>query len=81
MGKIAGCEVTEGVVRKNIKVRLLRDNVVIHEGDLSTLKHHQQEVNEVKEGSECGISLVNYEDIKEDDIIECFNVKTELPKL
>ena len=81
VGKIAGCEVTEGVVRKNIKVRLLRDNVVIHEGDLSTLKHHQQEVNEVKEGSECGISLVNYEDIKEDDIIECFNVKTELPKL
>ena len=42
---------------------------------------YSQEVNEVKEGSECGISLVNYEDIKEDDIIECFNVKTELPKL
>ena len=81
VGKIAGCEVTEGVVRKNIKVRLLRDNVVIHEGDLSTLKHHQQEVNEVKEGSECGIALANYEDIKEDDIIECFDVKTELPKL
>ena len=54
---------------------------VIHEGDLSTLKHHQQEVNEVKEGSECGIALANYEDIKEDDIIECFDVKTELPKL
>ena len=81
VGKIAGCEVTEGVVRKNIKVRLLRDNVVIHEGDLSTLKHHQQEVNEVKEGSECGIALANYEDIKEGDIIECFDVKTELPKL
>ena len=81
VGKIAGCEVTEGVVRKNIKVRLLRDNVVIHEGDLATLKHHQQEVNEVKEGTECGISLVNYEDLKEEDIIECFDVKTEKPSL
>ena len=81
VGKIAGCEITEGVVKKNIKVRLLRDNVVIHEGDLATLKHHQKEVDEVKEGTECGMSLVNYEDIKEDDLIECFEIKTEIPTL
>ena len=60
---------------------MLRDNVVIHEGDLATLKHHQQEVDEVKEGTECGISIVNYEDLKENDVIECFDIKTETPKL
>ena len=81
VGKIAGCEITEGVVKKNIKVRLLRDNVVVHEGDLATLKHHQKEVDEVKEGTECGMSLVNYEDIKEGDLIECFEIKTEIPTL
>jgi len=81
VGKIAGCEITEGVVKKNIKVRLLRDNVVIHEGDLATLKHHQKEVAEVKEGMECGMALLNYEDLKEDDIIECFELKTEIPVL
>ena len=81
VGKIAGCEITEGVVKRNIKVRLLRDNVVIHEGDLATLKHHQKEVDEVKEGTECGMSLVNYEDIKEGDLIECFEIKTEIPTL
>ena len=81
VGKIAGCEVTEGVVKKNIRVRLLRENVVIHEGDLATLKHHQKEVDEVKEGTECGMSLANYEDIKEGDLIECFEIKTEIPTL
>ena len=81
VGKIAGCEITEGVVKRNIKVRLLRDNVVMHEGDLATLKHHQKEVDEVKEGTECGMSLVNYEDIKEGDLIECFEIKTEIPTL
>ena len=77
VGKIAGCEVTEGTVRKGAKVRLLRDNVVIHEGDLSTLKHHQNEVKEVKQGVECGMSLANYDNIKEGDIIECFEIKSE----
>ena len=81
VGKIAGCEITEGVVKKNIKVRLLRENVVIHEGDLATLKHHQKEVDEVKEGTECGMSLANYEDIKEGDLIECFEIKTEIPTI
>ena len=77
VGKIAGCEVTEGTVKKGAKVRLLRDNVVIHEGDLSTLKHHQNEVKEVKQGVECGMSIVNYDNIKEGDLIECFEIKFE----
>ena len=77
VGKIAGCEVTEGTVKKGAKVRLLRDNVVIHEGDLSTLKHHQNEVKEVKQGVECGMSLANYDNIKEGDLIECFEIKSE----
>ena len=78
IGKIAGCEVTEGIVKKGAKVRLLRDNVVIHEGDLSTLKHHQNEVNEVKQGVECGMSLLNYNNIKEGDLIECYEIKSEM---
>ena len=57
------------------------ENVVIHEGDLATLKHHQKEVDEVKEGTECGMSLANYEDIKEGDLIECFEIKTEIPTI
>jgi translation initiation factor IF-2 len=77
VGKIAGCEVTEGTVKKGAKVRLLRDNVVVHEGDLSTLKHHQNEVKEVKQGVECGMSLANYDNIKEGDLIECFEIKSE----
>ena len=81
IGKIAGCEVTEGIVKRGAKVRLLRDNVVIHEGDLSTLKHHQNEVNEVKEGVECGMSLLNYDNIKEGDLIECFEIKSEARSL
>ena len=81
IGKIAGCEVTEGVVKRGAKVRLLRDNVVIHEGDLSTLKHHQNEVSEVKQGVECGMSLLNYDNIKEGDLIECFEIKSEARSL
>ena len=81
IGKIAGCEVIEGVVKRGAKVRLLRDNVVIHEGDLSTLKHHQNEVSEVKQGVECGMSLLNYDNIKEGDWIECFEIKSEARSL
>ena len=81
IGKIAGCEVTEGIVKRGAKVRLLRDNVVIHEGDLSTLKHHQNEVSEVKQGVECGMSLLNYDNIKEGDLIECFEIKSEARSL
>ncbi|USO02045.1 MAG: translation initiation factor IF-2 [Alphaproteobacteria bacterium] len=70
-GKIAGCMVTEGIVQRGAKVRLLRDNVVIHEGKLKTLKRFKDEVKEVKHGYECGMAFENYDDIKEGDVIEC----------
>jgi translation initiation factor IF-2 len=73
-GKIAGSFVTDGLLRRNARVRLLRDNVVIHEGILKTLKRFKEDTKEVKSGFECGISLENYEDIKEKDMIECFEV-------
>ncbi len=81
VGKVAGCRVNEGVVRRGSKVRLLRDNVVIHEGKLSTLKHFKDEVREVRQGSECGMSFENYNDLKERDIIECFDVQEVAPTL
>jgi translation initiation factor IF-2 len=74
-GKVAGCRVTEGVVRRGSGVRLLRDNVVIHEGTLSTLKRFKDEVAEVKQGMECGMAFANYQDIREGDQIECFQVE------
>jgi len=76
-GKIAGCMVTIGAVKRGAKVRLLRDDVVIHEGTLKTLKRFKDEVREVKEGMECGMAFENYEDIREKDIIECFEVISE----
>ncbi len=81
VGKVAGCRVNEGVVRRGAKVRLLRDNVVIHEGKLSTLKHFKDEVREVRQGSECGMSFENYNDIREGDVIECFDVQEVAPTL
>ena len=75
VGKIAGCEVTEGLVRTGAKVRLLRDNVVLHEGQMSTLKRHKDDVREVKEGLECGIGIERYQDIKEGDVLELFEAK------
>jgi translation initiation factor IF-2 len=74
-GKVAGCRVTEGIVRRGSGVRLLRDNVVIHEGTLSTLKRFKDEVAEVKQGMECGMAFQNYQDIREGDQIECFQVE------
>src|SRR3954463_1651016 len=71
-GKVAGCMVTEGVVRRGAKVRLLRDNVVIHEGSLKTLKRFKDEVREVREGFECGMALENYENTRVGDTMECF---------
>jgi translation initiation factor IF-2 len=67
--------VTEGVVRRGCGVRLLRDNVVIHEGKLSTLKRFKDEVREVKSGMECGMGFESYQDIREGDQIECFVVE------
>jgi len=75
VGKVAGCMVTEGVVRRGAKVRLLRDNVVIHEGALKTLKRFKDEVREVREGYECGMAFENYENIQQGDVIECFEME------
>ena len=72
VGKIAGCIVTEGVARRSAGVRLLRDNVVIHEGTLKTLKRFKDEVAEVQSGQECGMAFESYEDIRPDDVIEIF---------
>jgi translation initiation factor IF-2 len=81
VGNVAGCMVSIGVVKRGAKVRLLRDDVVIHEGTLKTLKRHQDEVKEVKEGMECGMAFENYDDIKEGDVIECFEVVEEARKV
>ena len=72
VGKVAGCIVTEGVARRSAGVRLLRDDVVIHEGTLKTLKRFKDEVPEVQSGQECGMAFENYEDIRNDDVIEIF---------
>jgi translation initiation factor IF-2 len=76
IGKVAGCRVTEGKVERGAKVRLIRDNVVIHEGTLSTLKRFKDEVREVPAGQECGMAFANYQDIRQGDVIECFTVET-----
>ncbi|MDB5540968.1 MAG: infB [Devosia sp.] len=75
VGKVAGCQVTEGIVERGAGVRLLRDNVVIHEGKLKTLKRFKDEVKEVAVGQECGMAFENYEDIRAGDVIECFRVE------
>jgi translation initiation factor IF-2 len=75
VGKVAGCMVTEGIVKRGGKVRLLRDNVVIHEGTLKTLKRFKDEVREVREGFECGMAFENYDNIEKGDVIECFEVE------
>ena len=76
VGKVAGCRVTEGIVERGAGVRLLRDNVVIHQGKLKTLKRFKDEVKEVQTGQECGMAFENYEDIRQGDVIECFRVET-----
>ncbi|MBV1693425.1 MAG: translation initiation factor IF-2 [Hyphomicrobiales bacterium] len=75
-GKVAGCVVTEGKVERGAKVRLLRDRVVIHEGTLAILKRFKDDVREVPAGQECGMAFANYQDIREGDEIECFQVET-----
>ena len=75
VGKVAGCRVTEGTVKRGCGVRLLRDDVVIHEGKLKTLKRFKDEVPEVTSGMECGMAFEKYEDIREGDKIECFEVE------
>jgi translation initiation factor IF-2 len=73
-GKIAGSFVTDGLVKRSARVRLLRDNVVIHDGVLKTLRRFKDDVKEVKSGFECGIAFENYEDIKEHDMVECYEI-------
>ncbi|MET0942912.1 MAG: translation initiation factor IF-2 [Mesorhizobium sp.] len=75
VGKVAGCRVTEGKVERGAGVRLIRDNVVIHEGKLKTLKRFKDEVAEVPAGQECGMAFENYEDIRAGDVIECYRVE------
>jgi translation initiation factor IF-2 len=75
VGKVAGCEVIEGTVRRGAKARLLRDDVVVHEGILGKLKHFKDDAREVRSGSECGIGLENYQDYHEGDIIEAYEVE------
>ncbi|MGB0720108.1 MAG: translation initiation factor IF-2, partial [Bdellovibrionales bacterium] len=77
VGKVAGCMVTLGMVKRGVRVRLLRDDVVIHEGTLKTLQRFKDEVKEVKEGTECGMAFEAYDDIKQGDIIECYDVIEE----
>ena len=81
VGKVAGCMVTEGLVKRGAKIRLLRDNVVIHDGNLGQLKRFKDDVKEVKEGYECGMSFENYNDIQVGDYIECYEIETIAAKL
>ena len=75
IGKVAGCLVQDGRVERGASVRLIRDNVVIHEGKLSTLKRFKDEVKEVPSGQECGMAFENYQDMRAGDIIECYRVE------
>jgi translation initiation factor IF-2 len=76
VGKVAGCRVTDGTVERGANVRLIRDNVVVHEGKLSTLKRFKDEVKEVASGQECGMAFENYGDMRPGDVIECYRVET-----
>jgi translation initiation factor IF-2 len=76
VGKVAGCRVTDGTVERGANVRLIRDNVVVHEGKLSTLKRFKDEVKEVASGQECGMAFENYGDMRAGDVIECYRIET-----
>lgn len=80
-GKVGGCYVTDGIIKRGAGVRLLRDSIVIHEGKLKTLKRFKDDVKEVKENFECGMAFENYEDIRENDVIEAFEVIEEKREL
>lgn len=75
VGKVAGCYVTEGVVKRGCGVRLLRDNIVIHEGDLSQLKRFKDDVKEVARNYECGLSFAGFNDLREGDVVECYEME------
>ena len=77
IGKIAGCQVIEGKIDKKSNIRLLRDNKLIYDGKLNSLKKFKEEASEVKEGSECGMVLENFQDIKQNDILESYIIEEE----
>jgi len=81
VGVVAGCYVTEGKLVRNAEVRLLRDNIVIHEGKIGSLRRFKEDVVEVREGFECGVGIANFNDIKIGDIIECFQVVKKAPEI
>lgn len=81
VGTIAGCQVDRGVIRKNCKVRLYRNDVLVAEDNLSSLKHYANDVAEVRAGTECGLSLQNFSDIKEGDVLECYIINEVSKKL
>jgi len=76
VGNVAGCRVTDGTVERGANVRLIRDNVVVHEGKLSQLKRFKDDAKEVLAGQECGMAFENYQDMKVGDVIECYRVET-----
>ncbi len=76
VGKIAGCRVTDGTVERGANVRLIRDNVVVHEGKLSQLKRFKDDAREVTAGQECGMAFENFQDMRVGDVIECYRVET-----
>jgi len=77
VGKIAGCRVEDGLVERGAHVRLIRDNVVVHEGKLSQLKRFKDDAKEVAAGQECGMAFENYQDMRPRDVIECYIVHEE----
>ena len=81
LGKVAGCFVTEGTIKRNSKIRVLRDSVVIHSGDLETLKRHSDEAKDVAQGNECGISIKDFNDIQVNDVIESYEIESTPRKL
>ena len=81
LGAIAGCMVIEGVVKRNLPIRVLRQNVVIYEGTLESLRRFKEDVNEVRQGFECGIGVKNYNDVKPGDLIEAYEKVEERREL
>ena len=75
VGKVAGCMVTEGTIQRGSRVRLLRDHVIVHEGELSQLKRFKDDAREVREGSECGVAFEKFQDYHEGDVIECYRIE------
>jgi translation initiation factor IF-2 len=75
LGVVAGCYVREGTISRNASARLVRDGVVVYEGKVGSLRRFKDDVSEVREGFECGISLENFQDVKEGDVIEAFRVE------